>query len=110
MNYILDISTLDNSASGAKQRFLSLYSELIKNKKKFLIIYTSFVDVKKYFNYSNVKFKKNTFSQDTYIKKLISTIYIYFYILLNSKEVKSIEYFTLPFLKIKKQAFLQYMI
>ena len=105
MRYILDISTLDNSASGAKQRFLSLYSELIKkNKKKnFLIIYTSFADVKKYFNYSNVKFKKNTFSQDTYIKKLISTIYIYFYILLNSKEVKSIEYFTLPFLKIKKR-------
>ena len=34
MRYILDISTLDNSASGAKQRFLSLYSELIKKKKK----------------------------------------------------------------------------
>ena len=46
MRYILDISTLDNSASGAKQRFLSLYSELIKkNKKKFLNYLYFFADV-----------------------------------------------------------------
>tara|TARA_A100001015_G_C14899687_1_gene675916 strand:+ start:174 stop:746 length:573 start_codon:yes stop_codon:yes gene_type:complete len=104
MRYILDVSTLDNSASGAKQRFLSLYTELIKRnkKKKFLIIYTSFINVKKYFNFSNVTFKKNKFGQDTYLKKIISTIYIYFFILVNSKKIKSVEYFTLPFLKIKK--------
>ena len=35
MTYILDISCLDRYSSGAKQRFLSLYSELIRlNKKK----------------------------------------------------------------------------
>lgn len=104
MKYIFDISCLDTYASGAKQRFLKLYSELIKkNKKKnFLIIYTTFSEVKKYFNYPNVTFKKNKFSQDNYIKKIISIIYIYFYTLLNSKKIRSIEFFTLPFLKIKK--------
>ena len=37
MNYILDVSCLDAYSSGAKQRFITLYSELIKlNKKKYL--------------------------------------------------------------------------
>ena len=36
MHHVFDISCLDMHASGAKQRFLSLYSEIIKkNKKKF---------------------------------------------------------------------------
>ncbi len=102
MKCVLDVSSLDIYASGAKQRFLTLYSELIKNnkKKEFLIIYTSFKDVKKYFNYSNVSFKKNIFYQDSYLKKIISIIYLYFYIFFNSKKIKVIEYFTLPFLSI----------
>ena len=63
MKYVLDVSCLDNYASGAKQRFLKLYSELVKSlkKKNFLIIYTSFKDVKSDFNYPNVTFKKNKF-------------------------------------------------
>lgn len=104
MMYVFDISCLDTYASGAKQRFLGLYSELIKkNKNKnFLIIYTSFTEVRRYFNYPNVTFKKNKFNQDNYIKKIFSILYIYFFTLLNSKKIRSIEFFTLPFLKIKK--------
>ena len=34
MQYVLDVSCLDSYSSGAKQRFLSLYSELVKNSKK----------------------------------------------------------------------------
>ena len=34
MNYILDISCLDELSSGAKQRFLNLYSVLISTNKK----------------------------------------------------------------------------
>ena len=51
MKYILDISCLDELSSGAKQRFLNLYSSLIKtnNKKKFVIIYTKFKEVRKIF-------------------------------------------------------------
>ncbi len=99
MKYVLDVSCLDTYASGAKQRFLKLYSELIKSSKKknFLIIYTSFNDVKNYFNYPNVTFKKNNFYQDSYLKKIISIFYVYFFIKLNSKKIKTAEYFTLPF-------------
>ena len=63
MKYVLDISCLDKYSSGAKQRFLSLYKELIKiNKNKiFLIIYTDFTNIKKIFNYPNVFFIKNLF-------------------------------------------------
>ena len=41
MKYVLDISCLDKYSSGAKQRFLNFYTELIKSEKKknFLIIY-----------------------------------------------------------------------
>ena len=103
MKYILDISSLDQYSSGAKQRFLSLYHELIKtNKNKnFLLIYSNFYNIKKKFNYSNVFFYKNPFSQESYIKKSISVIYLFFYIKLKLKRVKAIEYFTLPFFKIK---------
>tara|TARA_B100000767_G_scaffold234619_1_gene227515 strand:+ start:183 stop:1295 length:1113 start_codon:yes stop_codon:yes gene_type:complete len=104
MKYILDISCLDELSSGAKQRFLNLYSLLIKtnNKKKFLIIYTKFTNVKKILNYPNVSFVKNNFNQDTYLKKMISIFFIFFYIKINFKKIKTIEYFTLPFFKIKK--------
>ena len=103
MKYVLDISCLDKYSSGAKQRFLSLYKELIKiNKNKiFLIIYTDFTNIKKIFNYPNVFFIKNPFSQDNYIKKSISIIYLFFYTNLKLKKIKAIEYFTLPFFKIK---------
>ena len=103
MQHVFDISCLDMHASGAKQRFLSLYSELIKkNKKKnFLIIYTSFEDVKKYFDFPNVTFKKNKFSQHNYINKIISIIYIYIYIFLNRHKTITVEHFTLPFLNIR---------
>ena len=103
MQHVFDISCLDMHASGAKQRFLSLYSEIIKkNKKKnFLIIYTSFKDVKKYFNFPNVTFKKNKFGQHNYINKIISIIYIYFYIFFIRYKVITVEHFTLPFIKIR---------
>ncbi len=102
MQYVLDVSCLDSYSSGAKQRFLSLYSELVKNSKKknFLIIYTSFDNIKDYFNYPNVAFKKNNFNQDNYFKKIISVIYVFFFILVNSKKIKAVEYFTLPFFSI----------
>jgi glycosyltransferase involved in cell wall biosynthesis len=102
MKFILDVSSLDMYASGAKQRFISLYSELIKNNKKknFLIIYTSFDEVKKYFNYPNVSFKKNNFYQHNYFNKIISILYLYFFFFFNSKKIKTIEFFTLPFLSI----------
>ena len=40
MYCVLDVSTLDTFSSGAKQRFVNIYRELIKHnkKKKFLII------------------------------------------------------------------------
>ena len=104
MKYVLDISCLDELSSGAKQRFLNLYSILINtNKKKnFLIIYTTFNDVKKILNYSNVSFIRNPFRQDSYVKKIISIIFIFFYLKLKFKKIKTVEYFTLPFFKIKK--------
>tara|TARA_B100000787_G_scaffold114955_1_gene85724 strand:+ start:1128 stop:2240 length:1113 start_codon:yes stop_codon:yes gene_type:complete len=103
MKYVLDISTLDALSSGAKQRFLNLYSELIKlNKKKdFVIIYTKFNEVRKIFNYQNVNFIKNPFSQEKYLKKIISTVFLFFYIRIKFKKIKTIEYFTLPFFKIQ---------
>ena len=60
MKYVLDISCLDKYSSGAKQRFLSLYTELIKiNKNKiFLIIYTDFTNNLPLFLYKS-KIKKN---------------------------------------------------
>ena len=81
MKYILDVSCLDELSSGAKQRFLNLYSALINTnkKKKFVIIYTTFYDVKKILNYPNVSFVKNNFNQDTYLKKMISIIFIFFF-------------------------------
>jgi len=104
MNYILDISCLDELSSGAKQRFLNLYSALIRTNKnkKFVIIYTTFIDVKKILNYPNVSFVKNNFNQDNYLNKIISIIFIFFYIKIKYKKIKTIEYFTLPFFKIKK--------
>ena len=105
MNYILDVSCLDAYSSGAKQRFITLYSELIKlNKKKIFIIIHSkeYKEVKKILNYPNVKFKENPISQDNYIVKLFSVIYIYFYVLFNIKKIRVIEFFTLPFLKLSK--------
>ena len=103
MKYILDISCLDRLSSGAKQRFLSLYSQLIKSNKKknFVIIYTTFTDVKKIINYSNVLFVKNPFSQDSYLKKIISIIFLFFYIRIKFKKIKIVEYFTFPFFKIQ---------
>ncbi len=105
MNYILDVSCLDAYSSGAKQRFITLYSELIRlNKKKIFIIIHSkeYKEVTKILNYPNVKFKENPISQDNYIVKLFSVIYIYFYVLLNIKKIRVIEFFTLPFLKLSK--------
>ena len=104
MYYILDISTLDKYSSGAKQRFLSIYSNLIKSdsKKNFLIIYTTYNDVIEKFNFPNVKFIKNPISQEHYFKKLISIVYLHFFIIFKIKKIKSIEYFTLPFFKINK--------
>ena len=104
MKYILDISCLDELSSGAKQRFLNLYSLLINSnkKKKFVIIYTTFYDVKKILNYPNVSFIRNPFRQDSYLKKIISIIFIFFYLKFKFKKIETAEYFTLPFLKIKK--------
>lgn len=99
---ILDVSTLNLYSSGAKQRFLSLYSQLIKgNKKKnFTIIYTSFEKVKIFLDYPNVTFKKNFIFQDSLFKKILSILNIFFYTKKNSKQIESIEHFTLPFIKI----------
>ena len=103
MTYILDISCLDRYSSGAKQRFLSLYSELIRlnKKKKFVIFYTSFFEIKKIFKFSNVVFVRNPINQNNYLKKILSVIYIYIYIKLKYKNIKSIENFTLPFINTK---------
>ena len=100
---ILDVSTLNLYSSGAKQRFLSLYSELIKNNKKknFIIIFTSFEKVKILLNYRNVTFKKNFIFQDNIFKKIMSILNIFFYTKKNSKKIESIEHFTLPFIRIR---------
>lgn len=102
MYCVLDVSTLDTFSSGAKQRFVNIYRELIKHnkKKKFLIIYTTFDDIVKIFNFPNVKFLKNPISQDSYFKKILSVIYIFLYLKLKFSKLNSIEYFTLPFLSI----------
>ena len=104
MKYILDISCLDELSSGAKQRFLNLYSLLINTnkKKKFVIIYTTFLEVKKILNYPNVSFVQNPFNQNNYLKKIISIIFVFFYIRIKLKKIKTVEYFTLPFFKNKK--------
>ncbi len=103
MKYILDISCLDTYSSGAKQRILSLYSELIKTnkKKKFVIFYTSFEKIKDFLNFPNVHFVKNPINQNNYFKKLLSVIYVFIYIHLKFKKVKTIENFTLPFFNVK---------
>ena len=102
MYCVLDVSTLDTFSSGAKQRFVNIYRELIKHnkKKKFLIIYTTFNDIVKIFNFPNVKFLKNPISQDSYFKKILSVIYIFLCLKLKFSKLNSIEYFTLPFLSI----------
>ncbi len=103
MSYVLDVSCLDAYSSGAKQRFINLYSELIKiNKKKnFLIIHSKdYKDVTKILNYPNVKFKENPISQENYLIKLFSIFYISVFTLLKIKNIKVIEFFTLPFIKI----------
>lgn len=47
---ILDVSTLNLYSSGAKQRFLSLYSQLIKgNKKKILQLFILHLKKLKFF-------------------------------------------------------------
>lgn len=102
MNYILDVSTLDAYSSGAKQRFVTLYAELIKvNKdKQFFIVHTpDYKEVKKIFNFKNVSFVNNPISQENYLKKLVSVIYIFFYIKIKFRKLSAVEYFTLPFLK-----------
>ena len=103
MSYVLDVSCLDAYSSGAKQRFINLYSELIKlNKKKnFLIIYSKeYQEVKQILDYPNVKFKENPISQENYLIKLFSIIYISAFTLFKIKKVKVIEFFTLPFLRL----------
>ena len=103
MKYILDVSTLDAYSSGAKQRFLNLYSGLIKankNKQFFIIHSTYYTEVKKILNYRNVSFIRNPISQENYLIKLISVIYIFFYIRVKFKKLSAVEYFTLPFFRI----------
>ena len=105
MNYILDVSCLDKYSSGAKQRFMINYSSLIKlnkNKNFYIIHSREYSDVKKFLNYSNLFFIKNPVSQDNYIIKMISVIYIFFYIRIKFRKIRAIEYFTLPFVKISK--------
>ena len=102
MNYILDVSTLDSNFSGAKQRFINLYVELIKaNKDKhFFIIHTKdYKEVKNIFKFKNVSFVSNPISQVNYFTKLLSVIYIFFYIKIKIKNLDAVEYFTLPFFK-----------
>ena len=102
MNYILDVSTLDAYSSGAKQRFLNLYSGLLQSNKKkhfFIIHSTDYKDVKKILNFNNVSFIRNPISQITYIRKIVSVIYIFFYIKYKFKKIGAVEYFTLPFFK-----------
>lgn len=103
MKYVLDISCLDTYSSGAKQRVLTLYTELIKANKnnKFLVIYTSFTNIKSIFKFPNVTFKKNPYSQEKYIKKIISIFFLYFFMKLKLKKIDVVEFFTLPFFNIK---------
>lgn len=102
-NYVLDLSCIDSSASGAKQRILSIYREMIANYKnvKFTLIYTDFKDIKKEFNFPNVNFKKNPFSQSNLILKILSVFYVYFYLTYSDKKFDVVEHFTLPFIKIR---------
>ena len=104
MKYVLDISCLDEYSSGAKQRFLNFYTELIKSekKKKFLIIYTTKNNIKQFYKFRNVDFKKNPFAQDNYFKKLISIIYLTFLTKVSLTKINTIEFFTLPFVTLKK--------
>ena len=100
MKYILDVSTLDAYSSGAKQRFLNLYSGLIKtnkNKHFFIIHSSSYAGDKKILNFKNVSFVENPISQENYLIKLISVIYIFFYIRIKFRKISAVEYFTLPF-------------
>jgi glycosyltransferase involved in cell wall biosynthesis len=103
MAYILDVSCLDAFSSGAKQRFIINYSNLIKSNKhkRFYIIHSrQFLEVKKILNKPNVFFIENPISQENYLIKLFSVIYIFFYIKIKFRKIKAIEYFTLPFLRI----------
>ena len=81
MNYILDISCLDTYSSGAKQRFLSLYSELIKdNKKKKNLLFFIFdlIKLKLYLNIQMSILLKIPLIK-TIILKIIKLLCLYLY-------------------------------
>lgn len=103
-NYVLDLSCIDSSASGAKQRILSIYKFIIaKNHNvNFTLIYTDFLDIKKKFKFNNVVFKKNPFNQKNLFFKILSVFYVYFYLTYSREKYDVIEHFTLPFIRIKK--------
>ena len=104
MKNVLDISCLDKYSSGAKQRFLNFYTELVlkEKKKTFIIIYTSEDNLKPFVNFQNVEFKKNPIHQDNYFKKLLSIIYVTVFSNYNSNKINTIEFFTLPFYRLSK--------
>ena len=102
-NYALDFSCIDSSSSGAKQRIISIYTPIIKNNKnyKFTIIYNDFSDIKEKFKFKNIIFKKNPFNQKNYFLKILSVLYVYFYLQYNNKHFDVIEHFTIPFIRVK---------
>ena len=102
-NYVLDLSCLDSNSSGAKQRILSIYTNLVSLNKNiiFTLITTDINEFKKYFIFDNVIFKKNPFKQSNYFNKIISVFYVYCYLTFNKKKYHVVEHFTLPFIRIK---------
>ena len=73
MKNVLDISCLDKYSSGAKQRFLNFYTELVlKEKKTFIIIYTSEDNLKPFVNFQNVEFKKTQFIKIIILKNYLA--------------------------------------
>ena len=102
-NYVLDLSCIDSSASGAKQRILSIYRSMIAKHHNvdFTLIYTDFPDIKKKFKFNNVIFKQNPFNQTNLFTKILSVFFVYFYLTYSKKKYDVIEHFTLPFFRIK---------
>jgi glycosyltransferase involved in cell wall biosynthesis len=95
----LNATCFNSRSSGAKQRFLGIYSNLIKvlNNSIFIIYEPSNYSLSKYFEKNkNVIIKKTPINSDSYLSKIIISYFFW------SKEFKNekfdiFEFFNLPF-------------
>ena len=83
---------------------MSIYSNIISSNKNinFTILCTQLEEISKKFDFENVILKKNPFKQINIFNKILSIIFVYLYIKFNKNKFHVIEYFTLPFISVRK--------